>query len=79
MKHRFLRLLSLLMCLLLPLTACAQSAETETTEAPNVTEILREYTTLDLSEHLGKTVLINFFTQLLVDLVFSFFSYKCTS
>ena len=63
MKHRFLRLLSLLMCLLLPLTACAQSAETETVEAPNVTEILREYTTLDLSEHLGKTVLINFFTE----------------
>ena len=63
MKHNRLRLLALLMCLLLPLSACAQSAEPETAEIPNVTNILREYTTLDLSGHLGKTVLINFFTE----------------
>ena len=63
MKHNHLRLLALLMCLLLPLSACAQSTETEAPEVPNVTNILKEYTTLDLSEHLGKTVLINFFTE----------------
>ena len=63
MKSKTMRLLALLMCLLLPLSACAQTAEPETDAAPNVVDILNEYTTLDLSEHLGKTVLLNFFTE----------------
>ena len=63
MKSKMLRLLALLMCLILPLSACAQSAEPAEQTAPNVVEILKQYTELDLSEHLGKTVLINFFTE----------------
>jgi len=63
MKKNHLRLLALLMCMLLPLSACAETAAPETEAAPNVVEVLNEYTTLDLSEHLGKTVLINFFTE----------------
>lgn len=63
MKQNHLRLLALLLCLLLPLSACAETAAPEAEAAPNVVEILSEYTTLDLTEHLGKTVLINFFTE----------------
>ena len=63
MKRSALRLTALLLCLLLPLSACAQTAQPEAEAAPNVTEILKEYTSLDISEHLGKTVLINFFTE----------------
>ena len=63
MKKNRLRLLVLLMCMLLPLSACAETAAPETEAAPNVVDVLNEYTTLDLSEHLGKTVLINFFTE----------------
>ena len=63
MKQNHLRLLALLLCLLLPLSACAETAAPEAEAAPNVVEILNEYTTLDLTEHLGKTVLINFFTE----------------
>ena len=63
MKKNHLRLLALLMCMLLPLSACAETAAPETETKPNVVDVLNEYTTLDLSEHLGKTVLINFFTE----------------
>lgn len=63
MKRNHLRLLALLLCLLLSFTACAEAAQPETEAAPNVVDILNEYTTLDLSEHLGKTVLLNFFTE----------------
>jgi len=63
MKKNHLRLLALLMCMLLPLSACAETAAPETEIKPNVVDVLNEYTTLDLSEHLGKTVLINFFTE----------------
>ena len=63
MKSKTMRLLALLMCLLLPLSACAQTAEPEMDATPNVVDVLNEYTTLDLSEHLGKTVLLNFFTE----------------
>ena len=63
MKTNRLRLLALLLCLMLPLYACAESTTQENTEMPTVTEFLKQYTTLDLTEHLGKTVLINFFTE----------------
>ena len=63
MKRNHLRLLALLLCMLLPLSACAETAVPEDQSVPNVTEILKEYTTLDLTEHLGKTVLLNFFTE----------------
>ena len=62
MKRNALRILALLLCLMLPLTACAQAA-TGTEEVPNVTELLAKYTTLDLNPYLGKTVLISFFTE----------------
>ena len=63
MTRNHLRLLALLLCLLLPFTACAGTAQPETEATPNVVDILNESTTLDLSEHLGKTVLLNFFTE----------------
>ena len=63
MKRNHMRLLALLLCLLLPLSACAEKTVPEEQAAPNVTEILKEHTTLDLTEHLGKTVLLNFFTE----------------
>ena len=59
MKKITALMLALLLCLTLPLCAHAQEEQT----VPNVTELLKTYTTLDLSEHLGKTVLINFFTE----------------
>lgn len=63
MKRNHLRLTALLLCMLLPLSACAETAAPQTESTPNVVDVLNEYTTLDLSEHLGKTVLINFFTE----------------
>ena len=64
MKRKGFRILALLLCLLLPLTACAESTDqTQQEELPNVTELLNKYTTLDLSPYLGKTVLVNFFTE----------------
>lgn len=63
MKRNHLRLMALLLCMLLPLSACAETAAPQTESTPNVVDVLNEYTTLDLSEHLGKTVLINFFTE----------------
>jgi len=64
MKRNHLRLLALLLCILLPLSACAQTeAEPETEALPNVVELLNEYTTLDLTPYLGKTMLVNFFTE----------------
>ena len=59
MKKITALMLALLLCLTLPLCAHAQEEQV----VPNVTELLKTYTTLDLSEHLGKTVLINFFTE----------------
>ena len=64
MKRNHLRIFALLLCLLLPLTACAETtAEPQENKLPNVTELLTKYTTLDLSPYLGKTVLVNFFTE----------------
>ena len=64
MKRNHFRILALLLCLLLPLSACAETtAEPQENELPNVTELLNKYTTLDLSPYLGKTVLVNFFTE----------------
>ena len=64
MKRNHLRIFALLLCLLLPLSACAETtAEPQENELPNVTELLNKYTTLDLSPYVGKTVLVNFFTE----------------
>ena len=67
MKRNHLRMLALLLCILLPLSACAETAapeaETQTDATPNLTELLAEYTTLDLTPYLGKTVIVNFFTE----------------
>ena len=59
MKKHALCVLALALCLMLP---CCATAE-EATAVPNVTEILKEYTTLDLEPYLGKTVVVNFFTE----------------
>ena len=59
MKKSFARMLSVLMCLML----LAVPAMAEETEKPDVTGILKEYSTLDLSPYLGKVVLVNFFTE----------------
>lgn len=53
--------LCLLLCLLLPFSAFAGEAE-ETTPV-NAVDIFNQYTELDLSPYLGKTVLVNFFTE----------------
>ena len=58
---RYLRVLALLLCVLLPLSACAQPAETE--NVPNLTQLLKENTALDLTPYAGKTVIVNFFTE----------------
>ena len=59
MKKMFARMLSMLLCLLL----LCLPAMAEETEKPNVTEILKEYSTLDMTPYLGKVVLVNFFTE----------------
>ena len=61
MKTFFSRSLALMLCLaalMMPFGAFA-----EETADPNATEILKTYTKLDLSPYLGKTVLVNFFTE----------------
>lgn len=63
MKRPVLRIIALMLCLLLPLTACAQTVPEAEAAAPDVIEIFSKYTTLDLNEHRGKTILINFFTE----------------
>lgn len=65
MKNNAIRMLSLLLCVLvLSVPALAEeTTETETTAAPNATEIFKSYTSLDLTPYLGKTVLVNFFTE----------------
>lgn len=63
MKHNVLRLLALLLCMLLPLSACAETTEPEADTTPNLTQLLNEYTTLDLTPYQGKTVVVNFFTE----------------
>lgn len=70
MKKNVLCVLALLMCLILPLTACAGTTDPAPTAEPaaeaaqpNLVELLGKYTTLDLSPHLGKTMLVNFFTE----------------
>ena len=66
MKTMFKRFIPLMLCLLL-ITGCAAAEDAELVESdqplPNVTEIYGQYTTLDLTPYLGKTVLINFFTE----------------
>lgn len=63
MKKKVFRMLALLLCLLLPLTACAETAEPQETEPLNVIDFFNQYTQLDLTPHRGKTILINFFTE----------------
>ncbi len=63
MKRNHLRILALLLCIILPLSACAETAAPETETTPNLTELLNKYTTLDLSAYQGKTVIVNFFTE----------------
>lgn len=57
MKKRMLCLLALVLCLLTPLCAMAEE------QAPDVTGVLKKYTALDLEPYLGKTVVVNFFTE----------------
>ena len=64
MKRNALRILALLLCIMLPLSACAQSEpETQEQTEPNAVEIFHTYTDLDLTPYLGKTILLNFFTE----------------
>ena len=61
MKKLLTRSLALVLCLAalsIPFGAFA-----EETEDPNATELLKTYTKLDLTPYLGKTVLVNFFTE----------------
>ena len=61
MKKLFSRSLALLLCLaalMVPFGVFAEEAEN-----PNATELLKTYTKLDLTPYLGKTVLVNFFTE----------------
>lgn len=56
---RMRRLLAMISALALLVSgALAQEAA-----VPNVTELMRQYTSLDLTPYLGKTVYINFFTE----------------
>jgi len=59
MKKHIFRFLALALCLIMPFAATAEEAA----EVPNVTKIMKEYTTLDMEPYLGKTVVINFFTE----------------
>lgn len=54
MKKVFLLLLALTLCFL----PAAQAQQ-----QPSLTELLKQYTSLDLTPYLGKTVLVNFFTE----------------
>ena len=57
---KMIQLLSMALCLMMlamPLTAWAEDAK------PNVTDLLKTYTKLDLTPYRGKTVLLNFFTE----------------
>lgn len=63
MKKKVFRMLALLLCLLLPLSACAETAEPQEAEPLNVIDFFSQYTQLDLTPHRGKTILINFFTE----------------
>ena len=56
---KILSIIALMLVLALALSACSAPAE----EAPNVTQLMNSYTSLDLSPYLGKTVFINFFTE----------------
>lgn len=61
MKSFWKRFCTLLMCLMLLAFPLVSSAEEE--EKISLTELYQTYTTLDLTPYLGKTVLINFFTE----------------
>jgi len=64
MKRNTLRILALLLCILLPFSACAQSeAPAQEQDTPNAVEVFKEHTELDLTPYLGKTILLNFFTE----------------
>ena len=61
MKQFFSRSLALMLCLaalMIPFGAFAEEAAN-----PNATELFKTYTKLDLTPYLGKTVLVNFFTE----------------
>lgn len=61
MKNMFIRTFSLILCLIaltMPMSVLAEEQP-----APNATELLKTYTKLDLTPYLGKTVLVNFFTE----------------
>lgn len=61
MKSFWKRFSTLLMCLMLLAFPFVSSAEEE--EKVSLTELYQTYTTLDLTPYLGKTVLVNFFTE----------------
>lgn len=58
---KMIRVLAMALCLMMLAMPVLSHAEEE--EAPNVTELLKTYTKLDLTPYLGKTVLVNFFTE----------------
>ena len=60
-KKLLTRSLALMLCL--AALSIPFSAFAEETEDPNATELLKTYTKLDLTPYLGKTVLVNFFTE----------------
>lgn len=62
MKSVWKRSFALFLCMMMLAVPFFASAE-EAAEVPNVTELLKEYTKLDLTPYLGKTVLLNFFTE----------------
>lgn len=55
-------ILCLLLCTLMPLGAWAQEVQPEAAPV-NATDIFKQHTELDLTPYLGKTVLVNFFTE----------------
>jgi len=67
MKSVWKRSISLFLCMMLmmavPFFAAAEEAAEEAAEVPNVTELLKQHTKLDLTPYLGQTVLLNFFTE----------------
>lgn len=58
-RKRMRRLLAMISVLAL----LVSGALAQETAVPNVTELMQQYTSLDLTPYLGKTVYLNFFTE----------------
>lgn len=52
-----------LLAMISALALLVSGALAQETAVPNVTELMRQYTSLDLTPYLGKTVYLNFFTE----------------